>query len=332
MAKVTARNLFDLAPGAKPEIVDGIVDAQQIIIDAGFFDDDDLRNQFFAQVAHESGHFTITTESLYYTSAARIRQVWPSRFPTLESAQRYVRNEEALANNVYANRLGNGAPASGDGFRFRGSNLLQHTGRDAHRWVTTVTGVDAVSNPDLFRRNVRAGVLAAVRWWQARSNLIAAAKAGRTADATLIINGGRTGLADRIRLVDRAARIQWGREGTVPTTTSNFIRRGDKGAQVLHYQRRLKLHGFYLEGRLDSDFGPGMEIEVREAQRQFGLAPDGVIGPKTAKALDGAPVAVPEPAPAPAPPAAPTPPTAQPQPAPPPRRGWCERTLEKFPF
>jgi len=39
-------------------------------------------------------------------------------------AERYAMNEEAIANRVYANRMGNGAERSGDGYKFRGRGYL----------------------------------------------------------------------------------------------------------------------------------------------------------------------------------------------------------------
>lgn len=79
------------------------------------------------------GTFGPVTENLNYTTAARIKQVWPKRFPTLASAEPFVRNPEKLANKVYGDRedLGNTQP--GDGYRYRGRGLAQITGRGNYR-------------------------------------------------------------------------------------------------------------------------------------------------------------------------------------------------------
>src|SRR4029453_2056107 len=87
---------------------------------------------FLAQLAHESGEFERLRESLNY-SAERLTKVWPNRFPTVAAAEPFARNEQKLGNKVYANRLGNGDEASGDGFRYRGRGLIQLTGRANYR-------------------------------------------------------------------------------------------------------------------------------------------------------------------------------------------------------
>lgn len=83
-----------------------------------------------ATASHETGgSFGPTTENLNYTTAARIRQVWPKRFPTDASAAQYVRNPEGLANKVYGDRADLGNTQKGDGWRYRGRGLAQITGR-----------------------------------------------------------------------------------------------------------------------------------------------------------------------------------------------------------
>lgn len=102
-----------------------------------------------ATIFHEvSSKFVPVRENLNYTSASRIRAVWPSRFPTDASAQPYVRNPQKLANNVYANRLGNGNPASGDGYRYRGAGLgAQLTGRANFRKFGIENNPDKAMDP-----------------------------------------------------------------------------------------------------------------------------------------------------------------------------------------
>lgn len=87
------------------------------------------RARFLANVGHETGGLSTFVENLNY-SAERLPKVWPNRFPTPASTVGYARNPVALANKVYANRMGNGDEKSGDGWRFRGAGMLQLTGRD----------------------------------------------------------------------------------------------------------------------------------------------------------------------------------------------------------
>lgn len=92
---------------------------------------DEQRARFLANVGHETGGLSVFEENLNY-SAERLRVVWPKRFPTLASTAGYARNPVALANKVYAYRMGNGDEKSGDGWRYRGAGMLQLTGRNNH--------------------------------------------------------------------------------------------------------------------------------------------------------------------------------------------------------
>lgn len=88
-----------------------------------------------ATTHHETGGAMLPrAENLNYTTAARIRAVWPKRFTSEAAAAPYVRNPEKLANYVYGGRLGNTQP--GDGWRFRGMGDIQATGRDNARRAT----------------------------------------------------------------------------------------------------------------------------------------------------------------------------------------------------
>lgn len=82
---------------------------------------------FVAQTAHESGMFHYKAENLNY-SAAALHKVFGKYFPTQALAESYARKPEKIANRVYANRMGNGDEASGDGWTYRGRGWLQITG------------------------------------------------------------------------------------------------------------------------------------------------------------------------------------------------------------
>lgn len=143
---------------------------------------------FLAQTAHESQSFNVLRESMNYT-AQRLMAVWPKRFQSLSFAQRYANNPVALANYVYAGRLGNGTESSGDGWNFRGGGLIQVTGRGNYRKL----GPEFEANPRLIEEKQLAAD-SAVRFWV--SNRLDAV-ADDIEQCTQRINGGRNGIEER---------------------------------------------------------------------------------------------------------------------------------------
>src|SRR5690242_9986269 len=137
---ITAAQLRAFAPGASAKIVDGIVANQKFLVSAGITTP--LRVQhFFAQVANETGGLAHMEENLSY-SAQRLCQVWPNRFKSMAAAEPYAHNPTKLAEKVYGGRLGNKSP--GDGWKYRGSGLLQDTGRSNFAEVEKETGLPVI--------------------------------------------------------------------------------------------------------------------------------------------------------------------------------------------
>src|SRR5690606_28357388 len=101
---------------------------------------------FLAQVVHESGAFRHVEERLNY-STDRLLQVFPKYFPNRSVAQAYAGNPQKIASRVYGARMGNGAEASGDGYRYRGRGLMQLTGRSNYASFANWCDHDAVSDP-----------------------------------------------------------------------------------------------------------------------------------------------------------------------------------------
>jgi putative chitinase len=146
-----------------------------------------------AQISHECGAGHDVVENLNY-SAGRMMQVWPSRFPTMASAQPYAGNPRALANKVYNGRMGN-AVGSDDGWNFRGRGASQTTGREGYARLAKATGLDVVNHPDLV--NDPAHFLACGVADFINCGCLPFAKADDVLNVTRRLNGGTVGLAQR---------------------------------------------------------------------------------------------------------------------------------------
>jgi putative chitinase len=121
----------------------------------------DLR-AWLAQILHEHSMLERTEESLSY-NPERMCAVWPSRFPTLSSAVPYTHSPQKLANFVYANRMGNGPPESGDGWRYRGRPML--TGKNTYMRVGDRIGQDLLDDPELLEQPHYV-LIAEIGWWE----------------------------------------------------------------------------------------------------------------------------------------------------------------------
>lgn len=155
---------------------------------------------FLAQVMHESARFTALVENFNYR-ADRLVAVFPAYFDEHE-ALAYARQPSRIASRVYANRMGNGDEASGDGFRFRGRGLIQITGRGNYLECGVTMGVDLITDPDKLLDPDMAALSAACYWKTHGLNELA--DAGDFIGVTKRINGGTNGLANRLALLSLA--------------------------------------------------------------------------------------------------------------------------------
>jgi putative chitinase len=154
---------------------------------------------FFAQCAHESGNFKAFSENLNY-GAKGLRGIFGKYFPTDAMAKAYERQPAKIANRVYANRMGNGDEASGEGFLYKGRGPLQLTGKNNYRAFGKYIGreQEILDNPDLVATEL--GFESAL-WFFDANKLWSICDQGIN-DAAILqltkrINGGTHGLDDR---------------------------------------------------------------------------------------------------------------------------------------
>jgi putative chitinase len=154
---------------------------------------------FFAQTSHETGGFKAFSENLNY-SADGLNKIFPKYFKNAgRNAAEFARNPEKIANIVYASRMGNGNPASGDGWKFRGRGALQLTGKANYEAFAKYLGNNEVlENPDLVATKYS---FESAMFFFERNKLWAICDKGIN-DAAILeltkrINGGTHGLEDR---------------------------------------------------------------------------------------------------------------------------------------
>tara|TARA_R110000772_G_scaffold66908_1_gene148791 strand:- start:5298 stop:5912 length:615 start_codon:yes stop_codon:yes gene_type:complete len=149
---------------------------------------------FLSQLAHESGSFRFVEENLNYSVEA-LRRVFKKYFPDDDIAALYARQPEKIANRVYADRMGNGDEASGDGWKYRGRGLIQLTGKNNYTAFSLHANNEAIIKPDTVAEPELA--VESGGWFWCINNLNRLADTGDVRAVTRRINGGYNGLADR---------------------------------------------------------------------------------------------------------------------------------------
>jgi putative chitinase len=162
---------------------------------------------FVAQCSHESAGFTALKENLNY-KAATLRKIFPKYFPSDDLANAYANmpnKQEAIANRVYASRMGNGDEHSGDGYRYCGRGLIQLTGKSNYQSFADSLEMNVEDVPEYLA--TFEGAAQSACWFWESNNLNQWADKGDILTLTKRINGGTIGLEDRIKHYEHALHV-----------------------------------------------------------------------------------------------------------------------------
>jgi putative chitinase len=193
--EVTIDLLRHLCPTTKQPILQKYVDPLNTVGEHfGLYENTKRMAAFLAQVAHESGGFNFTKEGLNY-SAEALNRIFKKYFPTVASAQPYARNPQKIANKVYANRMGNGDEASGDGYKFCGRGLIQLTGKS--NYTKFANSIHKTLDEAVTYLETPEGAVASAGWFWDANKLSIYADKDDFVGLTKRINGGTIGLEDR---------------------------------------------------------------------------------------------------------------------------------------
>ena len=175
------------------------------------FNTNDCLQEFVAELAHESGEFTIFAENMNYSTPAILVANWPRHFKNIEFAKDYCHNPQKLANYIYgvtsiAKDLGNIKPE--DGYAFRGSGWMQLTGRYSATEYQKYVGMDTPEHVmDLIRTDDYWACDAAC-WEFAINKKLLPLTLKNTEEAfntiSRRINGGSIGKAERLKYFNLA--------------------------------------------------------------------------------------------------------------------------------
>jgi putative chitinase len=171
----------------------------QVIGPDTFSKGDSELDDFLGQILHESDLLEQLEENLYYTTPGLLMKTWPTRFRSLAEEKPYLKNPQALAEKVYGGRLGNAHP--GDGWKYRGSGLIQVTGSDNFRALQAASGIPVFDHPELLRAATAESLQVCIAWWNGH---VPDSILGDIRKITRIVNGGQTGLAEREKLTSDA--------------------------------------------------------------------------------------------------------------------------------
>jgi putative chitinase len=254
---------------------------------------------FLGQGIVETNYFKAKSENLNY-SLEGLKRTFPSHFKTDDECRAYARQQEKIANRVYAGRLGNGAEESGDGWRYRGRGFFQLTGKDNYRHYGELAGIDLVSDPEILERDLKTSLQVAAAFFD-KTGLGAFADANDISAVSRGVNRGNPrsptpaiGEADRIAWTTKAlalvanpdALLREGASNATPSANA-ALRIGATGEAVTQLQADLRALS-YDTGTEAGVFGPLTRRAVLNFQEEHSLTITGEVDAATLAAISAA--------------------------------------------
>lgn len=204
--RVTPEQLIKMNRWLRPVRAKEIADGLNIALPMAGINTPRRLRHFLAQLGHESSGFTRLIENLNYKDPARLDDMFRSVRGRADASELIRKGPVAIGNRVYANRLGNGDEASGDGYKYRGRGLIMLTGKDNYAAAERWSGLPLVKEPGLAGRAKEACIIAA-KYWNFR-NINNEADEGDLAGVTRLVNGpALANFEDRKQWLLRASKI-----------------------------------------------------------------------------------------------------------------------------
>ncbi|MCD4697341.1 MAG: hypothetical protein K8S16_13985 [Bacteroidales bacterium] len=216
--QVSLKQLKEYFPNANSDVLKDLEKHLNEYMDNFGIDNNNTLAHFLSQAGHETGGFkkSSVTESLYYKTEDRLKEIYPSYFGDNKGnkASDYLKNSKKLANLVYADRLGNSDTESGEGYKYRGRGIFQLTGKYNYEQFSSFykdqfdSKTDLVKNPGSVASNSKIATISAL--WFFQKNVIDKIDMSKaTVDkVTKKINPAKAGINDRISIYNRIVKIQ----------------------------------------------------------------------------------------------------------------------------
>lgn len=216
---ITLQQLCCIMPGAGARALDYLPHLNNAMAEFGI-DTKARQAPFLAQLAHETGQLARVSENLNYTPQAilgtfngKVQRFTPAQAEQYGRTAAHPADQVMIANIAYANRMGNGAPATGDGWRHRGAGGFQLTGKDNQRECAVHFGIPVDKVGDWLR--TPEGACRSAAWYWSKTGCNAFADAGDLDAISDIVNigcrtraqGDAIGFADRVSLTELADEV-----------------------------------------------------------------------------------------------------------------------------